>query len=149
MKKIDNIINTNFKSEKERLFTNMIYTSHMIENIFTDHLKPFGISNQQFNVLRILKGAGDWVTMNRIKELMIDKAPNATRLSDKLLEKGFLERQRSEEDRRVVYLRITSKGADLLTEIADQPFDDIPNMMARISEEEAKLASEIIDALRG
>lgn len=149
MQKIDNVINTNFKSEKERLFTNMIFTSHMIENFFTDYLKPFGISNQQFNVLRILKGANDWVTMNRIKELMIDKAPNATRLSDKLLEKGLVERKRSETDRRVVYLKISSQGIALLTEIAETPFDEIPAMMAKITDKEAKLASEIIDKLRG
>ncbi|NME68094.1 MarR family winged helix-turn-helix transcriptional regulator [Flammeovirga aprica] len=149
MAKIDDVVKTKFTSEKHRFVTNMIYTANWIQNQFVDFLKPFGISPQQFNVLRILRGAKEeWVTMNDIKSLMIDKAPNATRLSDKLLEKEFVKRKRSETDRRIVYLSITKKGLALLKGIDDNQEMFSMDRFKDISEEEAKLCSEIIDKLR-
>ncbi|MBD0405410.1 MarR family winged helix-turn-helix transcriptional regulator [Flammeovirga sp. EKP202] len=149
MANIDDIVKTRFTSDKHRFVTNMIYTANWLQNQFVDFLKPFGISPQQFNVLRILRGAKEeWVTMNDIKSLMIDKAPNATRLSDKLLDKDYVKRKRSESDRRIVYLSITSKGLALLKEIDGHDEMFSTDRFNGISEEEAKLCSEIIDRLR-
>ncbi|WP_044213521.1 MarR family winged helix-turn-helix transcriptional regulator [Flammeovirga sp. OC4] len=149
MANIDDIVKTRFTSDKHRFITNMIYTANWIQNQFVDFLKPFGISPQQFNVLRILRGAKEeWVTMNDIKSLMIDKAPNATRLSDKLLDKDYVKRKRSESDRRIVYLSITTKGLALLKEIDEHEEMSSIDRFNGISEEEAKLCSEIIDRLR-
>ncbi|KXX69526.1 MarR family winged helix-turn-helix transcriptional regulator [Flammeovirga sp. SJP92] len=149
MAKIDEIVKTKFTSDKHRFITNMIYTANWIQNQFVDFLKPFGISPQQFNVLRILRGAKEeWVTMNDIKSLMIDKAPNATRLSDKLLEKEYVKRKRSEEDRRIVYLSITKKGLTLLAEIDDHQEEFSMDRFKNITEEDAQFCSDIIDKLR-
>lgn len=149
MARIDDVIKTKFTNDKHRFVTNMIYTANWIQNSFNEFLKPFGISNQQFNILRILKGAGDWVAMNDIKNLMIEKSPNATRLADKLLNKELIERERSATDRRVVYLQITQKGLDLLNEIEDKDKGVVEEMLGRITDREAKQASKIIDKLRG
>lgn len=150
MPKIDDVIKTKFKDDKHRFITNMIYTSTWIQNHFIEFLKPYKISPQQFNVLRILRGAKEeWVTMNDIKSKMIDKAPNATRLSDKLLEKELVHRKRSESDRRIVYLSISKKGLDLLTEIDTQEKEINNIQFDKITAEEAQFASDIIDKLRG
>lgn len=149
MPKIDDIVKTNFTDERHRFVTNMIYTANWLQNQFVDFLKPFGISPQQFNILRILRGAKvEWVTMNDIKSLMIDKAPNATRLSDKLLDKELIHRKRSEEDRRIVYLSISKKGLALLKEIDENEEMFSSNQFGEISESEAKLCSDVIDRFR-
>lgn len=149
MGRIDEEIKTRFKNNKQRFITNMIFTSNWFQSQVIEFLKPYQISLQQFNILRILRGADDWVSMNQIRELMIDKFPNTTRLSDKLLDKGLIERKRSEVDRRTVYLSITPKGLDLLKAIDNDENTDYLNCMDRITEEEAKQFSEILDKLRG
>ena len=149
MATIDDILKTRFQNDVHRCIANLVYTSNTFQNEFVDFLKPYDLSPQQFNILRILRGANDWVTMNKIKNLMVDKAPNATRLSDKLLNKALIERKRGEEDRRAVYLNITQKGLDLLKEIDENNNGEHVNYFSRITEEEARICSDILDKLRG
>ncbi len=147
MVKIDEAVKTKFRNNKHRFIANLVYTANWFQNRVVEYLKPYGISFQQFNILRILKGAGDWVSMNDIKALMIEKSPNTTRLADKLLDKGVVDRRRSNEDRRVVYLMITEKGLDLLKTIDDNPGDYL-DFMQKINEEEASVMSSILDKIR-
>ncbi len=149
MATIDEEIKTRFTNDKHRFVTNMIYTTNWFQNQFIEFLKPYKISEQQFNILRILRGAGDWVSMSDIKSLMIDKFPNATRLSDKLLDKGLVSRKRCDKDRRIVYLEITGKGLALLMEIDNSNDKKHMDFMNRISEKEAKEFSALLDKLRG
>ena len=148
MRTIDDEVKTNFENDKHRFITNLIFTSNWFSNQWANFLKPYGISNQQMNVLRILRGAKDWKTMNDIKSLMVDKTPNTTRLSDKLLEKGFVERKRSEEDRRVVYLKITATGLALLSEIDKADTSELMKFMEVLTDEEAKKFSHLLDQIR-
>lgn len=149
MAKIDEELKTRFVSDKHRFITSLILTSNTFQNAFNHFLKPYDLSSQQFNILRILRGAHDWVSMNTIKDLMIDKAPNTTRLADKLFNKGYIERKRSDQDRRVVFLSLSKKGADLLKDI-DLNESNMPNeFLDRITEEEAKHFCEILDRMRG
>jgi len=76
---------------------------------------------------------------------MIQKSPNATRLMDKLSDKGFIERTRCENDRRVVFIKITKKGLSLLEKINMNQFDDI---LKTLTEEEAKTLNTLLDKLR-
>lgn len=145
---IDQEVNTKFTDDKHRLMVNLIYTSGWIKNYFSDFLKPFEISSQQFNILRILRGANDWVTMNVVKERMIEKAPNATRLADKLMDKELLERKRSSNDRRVVYVRITIKGLELLKQIDEINEEEQFSITDNITMEEARQVSDILDKMR-
>jgi DNA-binding MarR family transcriptional regulator len=149
MAKIDEEIKTKFANDKHRFITNLIYTSHAFQNLVADFLKPYGISSQQFNILRILRGNGSWVTMSKIKNLMMDKAPNATRLSDKLLDKGLVERKRSETDRRIVYLKLTKSGVELLAKIDADDSGVHTKYFERITEKEAREISAVLDRMRG
>jgi DNA-binding MarR family transcriptional regulator len=149
MASIDDEVKTNFMNDRHRFFVNLVFTSSWLQGITTEYLRPFGISSQQFNILRILRGAKDWVAMNDIKDLMVDKAPNATRLADKLIDKGLIERRRSEADRRVVYINITKKGQALLKEIDKVQKSGPADLFDRITDEEANRASDVLDKLRG
>ena len=80
---------------------------------------------------------------------MVNKAPNATRLADKLTAKGLIERRRSEDDRRVVYVNIVEKELELLKEIDALNVDYKAKIVDRVTKEEAKIVNEILDRLRG
>ncbi len=148
MAKIDLEIKGKFENNKHRFIANLLFTSKSFGNLLSEHLKPYKISFQQLNILRILSGANDWISMNDLKDLMIEKSPNATRLADKLIDKGFIERKRSEVDRRVVYLAITDKGIELL-ETINNISGSYMEFMTRITEKEAKQVSDILDKIRG
>ena len=148
MSKIEQEIQATFENYKQRFVANLLYTSNCFRNLFVDLLKPYGVSMQQFNVLRILRGKGEEMTINSIKERMIDKSPNLARLADKLISKELIERRRSDSDRRVVYLTISEKGLKLLAKIdEDNIFDDI-KYWDSITEEEAKIGNEILDKIK-
>lgn len=141
-------IQSRFKNEHQKFIVNLLYTANWFKNAHIDFLKPFGISPQQFNILRILRGASDWVTMSLVKERMIEKAPNATRLADKLLEKGLIERKRCDSDRRVVYVQISSKGLELLEQIdaaQEHPFSE---ELKSIPESEMLQGNNLLDKMR-
>jgi DNA-binding MarR family transcriptional regulator len=146
---IDKAIKSKFKNEQQRMVVNLLYTSNWLKNIHSDLLQPFDITPQQYNILRILRGNGDWMTMNTVKERMIDKSPNTTRLADKLVAKKFVERKRCEEDRRVVYVKITAKGLKLMAEIDDKSMKPFEKIAEKISNKDAALVSSILDKLRG
>jgi len=148
MGSIDKEIKTRFVNNKHRFITNLVFTSNWFQNQFIEFLKPYQLSQQQFNILRILRGADNWVTMNDIKELMIDKFPNATRLSDKLLDKGLIERKRSEQDRRIVYLAISKNGMELLETIDNDKNTSHMDFLNNITDEEAKQFSDVLDKMR-
>ena len=149
MGSIDTEIKSKLVNDQHRFVTNLVYTAGWVQNVFTNELKPFGLSSQQFNILRILKGAGDWIVMSEVKDGLLEKAPNATRLVDKLLKKELIERRRSETDRRVVYVQITEAGLKLLDEIS-QKENPIQNALKHhITAKEAKMVSDILDRFRG
>ncbi len=149
MASIDEEVKTRFMNDKQKFVTNLVFTSGWIYNLFTEYLRPFQISSQQFNILRILRGADKWVSMSDVKSLMVEKAPNTTRLVDKMLDKHLLERERSGSDRRVVFVRITAQGLALLTKIDNTPNQTRMDFMNRITEKEAIQMSKILDKLRG
>jgi len=138
-------INSVFPNERVKALLNIKFTANYLDNIGNAILKPFNISEQQYNILRILRGAKDAITVKSVKERMVQKSPNATRLMDKLCDKNLIERVRCENDRRVVYVQINEKGLALLDEIKIEDFDDYMN---NISEKEAKLLNELLDKLR-
>ncbi len=137
-----------FKSEYQKLFINIIYTANWLNNESIKTLKPFGISPQQYNVLRILKGQHpNAISVNNIIDRMLDKNSNASRLVDKLKQKELVEREICPEDRRQVDIKITNKGLDLLESISKK-MDDFINLKDAISVEEATQINGFLDQLR-
>ena len=138
-------INSKFKNNKVKALINIKYTANCLNSKEITFFKPYGISPQQFNILRILRGAGQAVKVQVVKERMIERAPNATRLMDKLCDKKLIERVRCEDDRRVVFVEINKKGLALLKKIDAELNIDFLN---KLTEDEAELLSGILDKIR-
>ncbi len=138
-------IQSTFPNEHVKALINIKYTANWLDTIGNEMLKPSKITVQQYNILRILRGAGKAITVNSVKERMIQKSPNSTRLMDKLCDKGLIERKRCENDRRVVYVEITKGGLEAIEKIPIERFDAY---MYKITEEEAKMLNTILDKLR-
>jgi MarR family 2-MHQ and catechol resistance regulon transcriptional repressor len=138
-------INSKFISNKLKALINIKYTSNWLSSKENAFFKPYGISPQQYNILRILRGAKDQIKVQIVKDRMIERAPNATRLMDKLCDKTFIERERCEHDRRVVYVKITKAGLDVLTTIDN---NNNISFLENISEKEAVLLSNLLDKIR-
>ncbi|WP_298525166.1 MarR family winged helix-turn-helix transcriptional regulator [uncultured Christiangramia sp.] len=117
--KIEDLLKTSGKiSETKRLVLNLIVTANFLSEEMQEVLKPYGISSQQFNVLRILRGQkGKPANLGTIQERMVSKMSNTTRLVDKLIEKGFCQRITCPSNRRKVEITITEAGQELLKEI--------------------------------
>lgn len=138
-----------FKSEYQKLFINIIYTANWLNNESLKILKPFGISPQQYNVLRILKGQyPNSIGVNNIIDRMLDKNSNASRLVDKLKQKELVEREVCCNDRRQVDIKITKKGIQLLDEIANK-LDHSENIKGALSIEDANHINVLLDQIRG
>ncbi|MGB0897377.1 MAG: MarR family winged helix-turn-helix transcriptional regulator [Flavobacteriaceae bacterium] len=138
-------IQSSFPSEKIKALINIKYTASWLNKNEVSFFKPYGISPQQFNILRILRGAKEAIKVQLVKERMIEQSPNATRLMDKLLDKALIERYRCEHDRRVVYVNISEKGKLLLLEIDKA---EKPGFLKTITDAEAKVLNEILDKIR-
>jgi DNA-binding MarR family transcriptional regulator len=107
-----------FSSPEQEAFLSLGRTWAVLEHAMAEALKPHGITPTQYNVLRILRGAGEaGLCRSEIIERMIARVPDATRLLDRMEAVALVERQRSAEDRRFVTTRITAAGLRLLAEL--------------------------------
>ena len=138
-------IKSKFTSEKTKALINILYTANWISNHQNSFFKPYGISPQQYNILRILRGSGEPMPVQTIKERMIDRAPNATRLMDKLCAKELIVRIPCATDRRVVHIEITKKGLALLEEIGE---DKNIFLLKNLNQAEAKQLNALLDKIR-
>jgi DNA-binding MarR family transcriptional regulator len=138
-----------FANEYQKLVINIIYTASWLNLNNTQRLKPYGISPQQFNILRILRGQyPNSATVTLLTERMLDKSSNASRLVEKLRQKQLLDRCVCPEDRRAVNVKITEKGMALLAKL-DHTDDDFQTVLQRISSEDAKTINHLLDKMRG
>ena len=104
-----------FRSLEQEAFLSIERTAAVLTHAFADVLKPHDITPTQYNVLRILRGAGrDGLCRNEVRDRLVAQVPDVTRLLDRLEEAGLIERERSTADRRLVSTRITSEGLALL-----------------------------------
>lgn len=137
-----------FINEHQKASINILYTGSWLYNVNAAYLKKFGITPEQFNVLRILRGSHPRPMMlSEITERMIDKSSNCTRLVEKLRQKNFVRREICENNRRQVDISITEKGLQLLKKI-DADIPAWTETMNKISKTEAKELNRILDKLR-
>lgn len=149
MKIEDEIKQKSFKSEFQKAMINIMFTSGWLEHKQTHFFKKWGISPQQYNVLRILRGQNNNpITVASIQERMMDKMSNASRLVEKLKQKNLIERKECKVDRRQVDIIITNKGINLLNEI-DKNMNELEKIMKALSKDEAIELNRILDKLRG
>jgi DNA-binding MarR family transcriptional regulator len=138
-------INSKFANNRVKALLNIIYTANWITSHQNDFFKLYGISPQQYNILRILKGANKPLKVQTIKDRMLERSPNATRLMDKLCAKNYIERCPSQNDRRVVKIAITEEGKQFLESI---PISFNKELIQNLSEEEAEQLSNLLDKMR-
>ena len=148
MKLEEEITQKHFRNEYHKAAVNMVYTFNWLNNQNTSILKPLGITPQQFNILRILRGQYPKpATIKLIKERMLDKMSDASRIVEKLRIKEFVERNICSSDRRNVDVCITEKGLDLLAKL-DSYSDEMNDRLSNLNEEEIKNLNTLLDKLR-
>jgi len=126
-----------------------MYTVSWLNSQYSPYFKNSGITSQQFNVLRILRGQnGKPCSLKVIKERMLDRMSDASRIVDKLVAKGLIIRKPSEEDRRSVDLLISDQGLDLLKKL-DFIDDASVNILKNLNETQLSTLNELLDELRG
>lgn len=138
-------INSTFANNRIKALLNILYTASWISSSQNEFFKPYGISPQQYNILRILNGANEPLNVQIIKDRMIERSPNATRLMDKLCAKKYIDRLPCDHDRRVVKISITTQGKDLLKSI---PNNLNKELLKNLNEQEAEQLSNLLDKMR-
>lgn len=109
-----------FESEEQEVVISLLRTNELFQHRFGQHLRGYGLTHPQYNILRILRGEGRELPSLEIAERMISVVPAITSLLDKLEKRGFVRRERCESDRRVWHVHLTPSGAELLEEL-DEP----------------------------
>ncbi len=137
-----------FLSAHHKAVVNLSYTHSWLQLKHSEWLKPYGLSIQQFNILRILRGQYPKpASVNLLIDRMVDKNSNASRLVEKLRLKQLLSRIRNENDRRHVDIKITGKGLELLDEL-DKKYALFERQFRHLSKNEAETLSYLLDKLR-
>jgi len=138
-----------FTNEYEKMVVNILFTSSWLANLNSSRLKPFSVTPEQYNVLRILRGSHPKPMMLAdITCRMIDRNSNATRLVEKLRQKGFVRREICENNRRQVDISITESGLDVLKKIDESREGWLENLKT-VSKTEAEELNSKLDKLRG
>jgi DNA-binding MarR family transcriptional regulator len=148
--KIEEIIKSTVAlDEAKKVILNIMYTQNVINDDFSEILKPYDLSGEQYNVLRILRGQkGCPANMCVIQERMLAKNSNTTRLIDKLLLKDFVTREVCPENRRKIEVLITQKGLDVLNEL-DPKVNQHEQLFANnLKQEELKELNNLLEKYR-
>ena len=149
MKIEEEIKQKKFSSVYHKAHINVLFTASLLSQNSAQLLKPFKISWQQFNILRILRGMyPEPATVKLLTERMIDKMSNASRLVEKLKQKGLVERRVCPSDRRRVDVEITEKGLSVLEDISFIMEQELNQKMGNLSSEEADQLNQLLDKLR-
>ena len=138
-----------FASLEQEAMLSIERTAALLGHQFEQALKPFGVTPTQYNVLRILRGAGErGLCRSEVRERLIAQVPDVTRLLDRLEETKLIERSRDSVDRRLVNTRITSEGIDLLRRL-DQPVLDFhKTQLGHISKDNLRTLIELLTSAR-
>lgn len=144
----DDIRQEKFESEHHKMAVNILFTGSWLHNLNALRFKPFDITPEQYNVLRILRGNHPkQLMLADITARMIDKSSNATRLVEKLRQKGLVKREICESNRRQVDIFITDKGLSLLSKI-DKTSEEWLKSLKAVTRQEAQELNRILDKLR-
>jgi len=143
--------NKPFSSLEQEALLGLLRTAAIVDHAADEALRPFGLTATQFNVLRILKGAGpEGLCGKEIGERMINRVPDVPRLLDRLEKAGLISRQRDREDRREVAARITSKGQELIDEIGSGNVSaPVEEWFRRLGPDRLKALIAALDVIRG
>lgn len=137
-----------FKSSHQKALINLLYTASWVQGTQQDFFKPYKITAQQFNILRILKGQHPKsISATEIKSRMLDKNSDVSRLLDRLVAKDLISKKTCPNDKRATDVNITEPGLELLKTL-DKYQNQIDGVLA-LSEDEALQLSQLLDKSRG
>ena len=145
----EEIQSSKFEDNYHKAVINVNYTYGWLNNGMRCHFEKNNLTQQQFNILRILRGQYPKpATVNLLKERMIDKMSDASRIVDRLVQKGLVSRCTNTKDRRAVDIRISDEGMTILNKM-DAEFKTKDFLKNNLSEEEASQLSDLLDKMRG
>lgn len=138
-----------FKDPYNKAVVNLLFTHSHIVSKQSNLFKPFGLSPEQYNVLRILRGQnGNPITVSSIQDRMLNKMSNASRLVEKLKQKNLVVREECPTDRRQVDILITPKGLEVLEKLESAIYN-LNRELVQLTEEEVEQLNFLLDKLRG
>lgn len=147
--RIDDEIKSRFEDDYQKAVINISFTSSWLNNEMRHVFEDENITLQQFNILRILRGQyPNPATINLLKERMVDRMSDASRIVDRLIQKGLVSRCTNSKDRRAVDIRISDKGLETLAKL-DVTLKTKDIIHKNLTEEEAGQLSDLLDKLRG
>jgi DNA-binding MarR family transcriptional regulator len=131
---------------KQRTIIHLSLIDNKVNEVITQELKPYDVSLQQFNVLRILRGQkGKPANLSTLNDRMITKMSNTTRLVDKLINKGFVDRVICKSNRRKVEINITNKGQEVLLVMDKAMKNAEDSLLKKFTPEELNLLNKLLD----
>ena len=138
-----------FKDLGAEAFLNLARTYEILETRLSEFLRPYDLSPTQYNMLRILRGAGcDGLTCSKAAERMVTHDPDVTRLVDRMEGKGWISRERSPKDRRVVTIRVTQTGLDLIEQL-EEPLNQFnKTVIGHLGDEKLRLLIDLLEDVR-
>lgn len=137
----------NFRNEHQKAGINLIYTFNWVSDRMQLIFEEFNITSQQFNILRILRGAHAPLSTMQIRERMLDKMSDTSRIVDRLVKKALVKKTICESDRRLVDITITKKGEALLEKL-DLHNHEMDGVLKNLSDQEAKTLNQLLDKIR-
>jgi len=148
--KIEDEIKGHFRNEYHKGLINLIFTSKQLNQQFSAILKKHKITDAPYNVLRILRGNKSKIpsSIGYIKERMLDKNSDVSRIVDKLYGLQFIDRQESSTDRRLKEIAITDKGLKMLSKIDDSE-KQVDTFLHNLSDSDVNKLNELLDKIRG
>ena len=138
-----------FRSLQQEAYLSVVRTSTALTDAMEDLVKSRGISATQYNVLRILRGSGaEGLCRNALRDRMLTRMPDMTRLLDRMEEAGLVTRSREQEDRRMVLTQITARGKELLGEL-DRPMTELHrDQLAALTKDQLRTLIDLLTAIR-
>ena len=138
---------TNFRNEFQKMGINIIYTANWLNEKMGQILATEDITQQQYNILRILRGSDAPLSTLKIRERMLDKMSDTSRIVDRLIVKGLVEKTACIKDKRLVDITVSKKGLQLLEKL-DSLNEHIDSILKGVNEKEAQAMNQILDKLR-
>ena len=136
-----------FKTEFQKAMINMIFTHNWMMERMKIFFDQADLTPQQFNILRILRGAGQPLSTLQIRQRMLDKMSDTSRIVDRLIKKGLAKKVICKSDRRLVDVTITEKGLKLLERLDDQQHD-LDGILQNLNDTDAKQLNKLLDKIR-
>ena len=140
--------NKPFASLREEMAVNLRRSAAAWEATFDRMLEAHGITTTQYNVLRILRGAPDGLCRQEVRDRLVNRMPDATRLLDRMEDAGLITRKRSETDRRMVNTMLTDRGRQLV-DVLDAPTTEIHQQkLGHLTDDQARTLNELLTLFR-